>query len=128
MKIGTSIKPRRDGVVNLVGKSGLPYAFVNDGTGMLCAEISDEDDLRAVLTNGDFFPADDADLPEAEAIVRTLAGDEDETPTDDPAKPAAADTVLDLPDDDPVDLAAMPVEANTPPAAMPGRGKKRAAE
>lgn len=126
MKLQTSIKPRRDGVVNLVGASGTRYVFAPDAQGDLCAEIEDAADLVHLMTLGDFFPADVADNEAAMALLKTAAA---------PDPDGDLDLDDDDLDDDPVDMNAAPVElpaaaaapapVEMPAAAAPARRKAR---
>lgn len=109
MKICTSIKPRRTGVVNLVGITGKEYVFQPDVNGDLAADIEDEDDLANVLAMTDFFPADDADIVRAQQLLRELVGNDGNPDVDDEQ-------------DDAQQMDALPVESNTPP--KPGKKKK----
>lgn len=118
MKICTSIKPRRTGVVNLVGITGKEYVFQPDANGDLAADIEDKDDLANVLAMTDFFPADDADIVRAQQLLRELVGNDGNPDVDD------EQDVQDVDDeqDDAQQMDALPVEANTPP--KPGKKKK----
>jgi hypothetical protein len=117
MKLQTSIKPRRDGVVNLTGVSGRKYAFAANEDGDLCCDVEDPADLARLLALGDFFPADQADNEKAIELLKSAAGagqsDDDRGPDDD------------LDDDDPVDMNAAPIEGA--PAAPPIEGAAPAA-
>ncbi len=115
MKLSTTIQPRRDGTVNFKGPSGAAYTF-RDEAGELCADVPDEGDVRAALLLDHFYPTDAKDDEAARALLASArdadqgAGDEDDD----------LDEVLDA-DGNPIDPgSALPVEANTPPAA----GKK----
>lgn len=121
MKLQTSIKPRRDGVVNVTGVSGRTYVFAADADGDLCAVVEDQADLARLLVLGDFFPANADDNQAALALLKTAA----------PADPDAGDDLGedDEPDDDPVDMNAAPVElpAAVAAAAAPIEGAGPAA-
>jgi len=115
MKLTTSIKPRRDGTVTLAGKDGKPYVFVDaDGTGELTCEIEHEATLTMALASGNFNPTNLSDVPAATKLLDADDDPEDDDPEDD-----------DPEDDDPeADMSAAPVEANTPPAALPLKARK----
>lgn len=104
MKLQTSIKPRRDGTVTVLGKDRQIHVFVADDEGLLSADVADEATVAALLATGNFWPADESDAEQALALVKQAqADDEDE--------------------DEPED--ALPVEANTAPKR---RGRPRKAE
>jgi hypothetical protein len=106
MKLQAAIKPRRDGVINVVGADGKPYVFLADDAGELVCDIAHEDTLRMLTRTGNFFAADDLD----EQAVMDLAGAKTFSPNDDD------DMDPDNPDgDDEVDMAALPVEGHTLP-------------
>lgn len=115
MKLTTSIKPRRDGTVTLAGKDGKPYVFVDaDGSGELTCEIEHEATLTMALASGNFNPTNLSDVPAATKLLDADVDPEDEDPEDD-----------DPEDEDPeIDMNAAPVEANTPPAALPRKARK----
>ena len=123
MKLQTSIKPRRDGVVNLTGVSGRKYLFAANEDGDLCCEVDDSADLARLLSLGDFFPADLADNEQAIALLKSAAGDGQ---ADDDMGPDE-----DLDDDDPVDMNAAPIEGPPPappieaPAPVAATGRKK---
>lgn len=107
MKLQTSIKPRRDGTVTVIGQDRQAYVFVADDDGLLTGDVADDATVASLLATGNFWPADESDAEQALALVKQAekaAGDEDE-------------------DDEPAD--ALPVEANTPPKR---RGRPRKAE
>lgn len=132
MKICTSIKPRRSGTVNLKGVSGKEYVFQVDANGDLSAEIEDKDDLANVLAMTDFFPAEDADMDQAQQLLRGLVGGNGQDqgdPDDDPDGDGDGDDDDDddHDGDDAAQMNALPVEANTPPKpAKPSKRKKDA--
>lgn len=112
MKLQTSIKPRRDGVVNLVSASGTRYVFAPDAQGDLCAEIEDAADLVHLMTLGDFFPADVADNEAAMALLKSAAAPDPDGDDDDDQDQDDDDL-----DDDPVNMDAPPVELPAAAAA-----------
>lgn len=119
MKLQTSIKPRRDGVVNVTGVSGRTYVFAADADGDLCAVVEDQADLARLLVLGDFFPANADDNQAALALLKTAA----------PADPDAGDDLGedDEPDDDPVDMDAAPIEVAKAPIEIPAASAAPAA-
>lgn len=60
MKLTTDIKPRKDLTVTAKA-GGTVYTFVDDGSGMLVAEVN-EADVGFLLDSGNFYPADEADI------------------------------------------------------------------
>lgn len=110
MKLQTSIKPRREGVVNLVGKDGVKYTFKPDENGALVCDVKDAETVQHVLISqpDHFWPFDDADYQEAEKLLEKAElddGDEDEG--DEASNPGG-----------------LPVEANTPPKTAPDKAAK----
>lgn len=131
MKLLTNITPRADGTV-VVEDGKTVYTFVADETGVdLVCDVEGDDLIARLLSTDNFQPADEADFDRADELLRALG-----------AKSAPRVSVADLdpdagfvddePDDDPVDMGAEPVEANTPPAEEPAtpatanRRKRRA--
>lgn len=110
MKLLTSIKPRRDGVVRATF-ADKTYTFAADASGDLVGDVDDREALAALLATGNFAPYDEGDLAAAVQIARgsnaDAEGDEDE-----------------FDGDDEIPAGSLPLEANTPPAAIPGRGRK----
>jgi hypothetical protein len=113
MKLTTTIAPRRDGTVIAKDLEGRPYTFEADPAfgGALCADVDDDEALVYLLGTGHFEPADEADYPQASALV--------------PADPDP-DGDDDGDDDGEESPGGLPVEANTPAAKMPGRAARRA--
>jgi hypothetical protein len=107
MKIETSIKPRRNGTLNVVTPCGQVIVF-SAQDGRLTAEVADAADVQFLLGMSDFLPADEDDFAMASALIRGEAGSDD-----------AGD---DLPDDD-GDENAAPVETATAP--KPGKYTKK---
>ena len=107
MKIETSIKPRRNGTVNVVMPGGKVIVFSALG-GRLTAEVADSADVQFLLGMSDFLPADEDDFAMASALIRGEAGPQE-----------LGD---DLPDDD-GDENAAPVETATTP--KPGKYTKK---
>lgn len=107
MKLQTSIKPRRDGTVTVLGQDRQTYVFAAGPDGELTAEVADQATVAHLLATGNFWPADEADQEQALALVRQAQGDdEDEDDEDEPE-------------------GGLPVEANTPPKR---RSRPRKAE
>lgn len=113
MKLETSIKPRRDGVVRVTGDDGVEYTFAPDQDGVLVGEIPHEPTVARLLALGTFVPADEADLAHAGDLLSQV-------PTD----PDSDDEGDGEDDDDEGDMEAPPAEANTPPVPKP---RKKAA-
>jgi hypothetical protein len=109
MLLLTTIAPRRDGTVLVTGESGHRWAFAPDASGRLVCDVDDDALVQRLVRGGLFAPADGASLPPEEP-----EGEADEQ--DDDADDASAED------------ASAPVEANTPPATIPGtrpRGRAR---
>ena len=107
MKLHTSIPPRRDGTVNVLGLDGASYKFERDGEGELACDVAHEPTVAFLLDGGMFYPAEPEDFAQALAIAS-----------------AGADDDADLGSHD-----SPPVEAHTPPALRkpaPARAKKSA--
>ena len=110
MKIETSIKPRKDGTVQ-VGIDGSSYVFQPDESLAMVAEVEDEGHIAFLLARGDdFLPADDADFDRADALV------------------SASEKPIEAPDtdtDDQPDMNAAPIEE--PASAVSAHTPARAA-
>ena len=126
MKIETSIKPRRDGTVNVDTPDGV-VVFRADESGVMVADVESAQAQAFLLARADdFIPADDADFEVANSLLTQGTGGDDD-PDDD---------VDDDPDDDPdeADPNAAPIEepasavASPAPAVAAKRGKKKAAQ
>ncbi len=130
MKLQTSILPRRDGTIRLLGQDGKTYVFEADEAGDMVCDVTDEATVAHVLdTRGDFFwPHDEADFDAAEKIVDQFTAkvepDEEDGPEDDD------EGII-----DPESNGGLPVEANTEPVPAPAaqkpaakRGRKPAAK
>ena len=113
MKLETSIKPRRDGVVLVTGDDGVKYTFAPDADGVLVCDIPHEPTVARLLALGMFVPADEADLAHADQLLSQTQEPEDGDDDGDD-------------EDGEGDINALPVEANTPPT--PKRRKKTAGE
>lgn len=109
MKLQTSIKPRRDGTVTVLGQDRQTYVFAAGPDGELTADVADEATVAHLLATGNFWPADEADQEQALELVKQ-AQKADEADEDD--------------DEDEADDNALPVEAETPPAPRRGRARK----
>ena len=106
MKIETSIQPRKNNAVRVTTPSGGTIEFTADESGRLVADVENQADLAFLLSLGDFFPADEADHVQAEAVLRTETGSDDLS-------------------DDEGDENAAPIEVATPPKP-PRHGAKQA--
>ena len=109
MKIETSIKPRRNGTLNVVKLGGQVIVF-SAQDGHLTADVADSADVQFLLGMSDFFPADEEDFAMASALIRGEAG---------PDELGDADDLL----DDDGDENAAPVETATAP--KPGKYTKK---
>lgn len=113
MKLQTSIKPRLDGTVKVLGQDRQTYVFAADDEGLLTGDVSDEPTIAALLATGNFWPADESDAELALVLVKEAE------------KSAHAEDGEDDQDDEEEPLDGLPVEANTPPKR---RGRPRKAE
>lgn len=113
MKIETSIKPRRNGAVNVVTPGGRVIVF-SAQDGRLTADVADSADVQFLLGMSDFLPADEDDFAMASALIRGEAGSDELSDADD---------LPDDDDDDDGDENAAPVETATAP--KPGKYTKK---
>lgn len=111
MKLQTSIKPRRDGTVTVLGKDRQTYVFVAGPDGELTADVADEATVAHLLATGNFWPADEADQEQALELVKQAQKTDDDEDEDE--------------DDEDEPEGGLPVEANTAPKR---RGRPRKAE
>jgi len=110
MKIETSIKPRRNGTVNVVTPGGRVIVFSAQDDGRLTADVADSADVQFLLGMSDFLPADSKDFAVAAALIRGADAPDD-----------AGDDLL----DDDGDENAAPVEkATAPKPSKPGKKPK----
>lgn len=70
MKLETSIKPRKDGVViaNLPDKA--KYEFKPGTDGMLECDVENDAHVAWLIGTGNFYPAESADFGEAADLVK----------------------------------------------------------
>jgi len=120
MKLNTSIQPRRSGTV-LARVAGVVIEFVAGDDGELSADVVDPLAVVELLDTGNFYPANEADYDAALLLARNAAAQA--------SGDGAGEDDLDAADDgdggdDVPNLMALPVEANTPPAHAPGKGKR----
>lgn len=109
MKLETSIKPRRDGTVNVtLDKS--TYVFTEED-GRLVADVENESHVGHLIALGNFYPADEADYPAGLLAAKTIAGNDD-------GEDGAGED-----DEDELPLGGLPVEANTPPSKTVRKAK-----
>lgn len=106
MKLETTIKPRRNGAVN-VTIAGLTYIFAADEQGRLVADVGNDEHLAYLLGLGDFLPADEADFEVAQSLIELP---DDEAEGDD--------------EPDEADFEVGPLEENTPPSGKKPRKVK----
>lgn len=109
MKLQTSIPPRRDGTVKVNGQDRQTYVFVADGSGDLTCDVTDEATVAHLLDSKMFWPADPAEMDKALTLIKKPANDGASNAEDDLGDGNDGN------DDDPVNLSALPIEANTPP-------------
>lgn len=108
MKLGTTIKPRKDGTVT--SRLGTDvYVFKPEADGELYCDIENLAHVAVLLNSGNFFPANS---DEYEVALSLSENPEDEGQDDEDSNDDAA-----------------PVEAGTPPSNFRRRGRgKKAAE
>jgi hypothetical protein len=110
MKLMTDIIPRRDGTVTAEA-GGQKWTFKADENGEMVCEVEGDEALAALLATGNFQPYDEADIGMAASLVSPAEGDDEHDTDDDGVEGEEAPGGL-------------PIEAGTPPAAKPGRGRK----
>ncbi len=71
MKIQTSIKPRLDGTVKVIGQDGQKYEFVADQHGELCCDVTHKKTVAHLVATGNFWPADESDFDSAIQLTKT---------------------------------------------------------
>lgn len=137
MKLQTSIKPRRDGVVLVTGQDAHTYKFEPSESGELECTIEHEPTLKHLLATQNFYPASEEDFTLALALTQDDAADA--APGDQSQEPSlgalAAKSDADLDEDGdegdinalPVEgpVTGLPVEANTPPQTDPARAARK---
>lgn len=74
MKLQTSIKPRRDGTVRVVGLNGETYVFERDNEGEMSADVPHDATVAHLLDGGLFWPADEEDHSKALSLASLPAG------------------------------------------------------
>lgn len=85
MRLETTIPLRRDGTLGVSAPSGTRYAFEPDpDTGMPACDVENATDAAWMLECGDFYPANEADVEAANALLSDGADDgEDDDGEDD---------------------------------------------
>lgn len=117
MKLITSIPPRLDGTVLVLGSArDRNYSFEANADGELECDVSDNADLAALLATNNFHPADEADFEAALMLTGAAAGSLDDT--------AIAQVGGEAVNQD----AALPVESETPPQPATKKVRKVAAD
>lgn len=105
MKLETTIKPRRDGVVKVeLDKSS--YVFTADGDGRLVADVANESHVGHLLATGNFIPADESDFDAGLAAANKVVNGGDADEADDDGG------------DDEMPEGGLPIESNTPPTRV----------
>lgn len=111
MLLQTSIKPRLDGSVLVQGEDKKTYKFENATNGVFPeCEITHEPTIKRLMSLKTFFPADSE---QADLAIAKLRLDEAQEQSD------SFDS-----DDEFVEVNALPVEANTKPAVLPGKNAR----
>jgi len=106
MRLLTSIAARRDGTVQVQGDDGAAWVFQADADGRLACEIDDAPLVQRLMRSGNFSLAQ-GQLP-MQAVSVEPDADLDEIEGDD-AEGA---------------VESAPLEANTPPASVPGARRR----
>ncbi|WP_146187729.1 hypothetical protein [Limnohabitans sp. T6-5] len=108
MKLATLIQPRVDGTVIVHGDDGKDYVFERDADGELVCDVDHEGTASALLTGGNFYPADAGDYDAALSLTRqdSQGGDQQSEGDGDG-------------DDDEIVNGGMPVEADSPLKPLP---------
>lgn len=116
MKLHTSIAPRRDGTVRATGKDGSVFVFAPGTDGELSCDVTDPVLVANLLSTEQFWPADANDFDSAASLFQAPKpdGDKDQLPDDDEPGEDDGDD-----EGEPVNMNAMPVEANTAPVVKP---------
>lgn len=78
MELQTSIRPRRDGTVNVVGEDGVTYTFKTGADGVLSCDVADDATVARLLTLGDFYPANEQDFQAAVALAQSATPPSDD--------------------------------------------------
>lgn len=111
MLLQTSIKPRLDGTVLVQGDDKKTYRFENAANGAFPeCEITHEPTIKRLMSLKTFFPADSEQADLAMAKLRLDEAQEQSDSFDG--------------DDESVEVSALPIEANTKPAALPGKNAR----
>ena len=108
MKLATLIQPRADGTVIVHGDDGKDYVFERDADGELVCDVDHEGTASALLTGGNFYPADAGDYDAALSLTRQESQGGDLQPDGDGDG-----------DDDEILNGGMPVEAESPLKPLP---------
>lgn len=105
MKLETTIKPRRDGVVKVeLDKSTYIFAEVD---GRLVADVANDAHVGHLLATGNFIPADESDFDAGLVAAHAVTGAAD-----------AQDIDGDDDEGDEMPQGGLPVESNTPPTRV----------
>ena len=113
MKLQTSIKPRRDGTLRVSGQDSQTFVFAPGPDGELVCDVTDEALVAQLIGTDNFWPADPDDY---DAALKLASAESDDGADDSDDVDSESDPALN----------ALPVEAETPPAA-PNKRKTKAA-
>ena len=117
MKLGTSIKPRRDGTLSVDALGGgVKYDFAPGPDGDMVGDVKDERTVAHLLNTGNFYPANEKDIPKAQAILAKSAPQQTAAGAQGGEGGAAPAGEVDDDGDDQVDPNALPVEGKAPAA------------
>lgn len=105
MKLETTLKPRRDGVVT-AEFPGARYEFARDEDGRLVADVLSAEHVGVLLNTGNFLPADEADYEAGLAAAKAQLGSVELGDDDDEGGDDFEEEIVN---------GGLPVEANTAP-------------
>ena len=110
MKLQTTIRPRREGVVNAAGEHGQNFQFKPDEHGVLTCDVTcDETAAHLLSLGGDFYPEYEGDQRRLAESMRAAAAEEDDERDNDEDDAGGG----------------LPVEAGTPPVARKVKAKAK---
>lgn len=115
MKLHTSIAPRRDGTVRATGKDGSVFVFAPGTDGELSCDVTDPVLVASLLSTEQFWPADANDFDSAASLFQVPKPEQ----AGGGQSPKGEGEHADDDEDEPVNMNALPVEANTTPVVKP---------
>jgi hypothetical protein len=115
MKLETSILPRKDGRITVQCDDGTKVVFSADSDGIMTGEVTHLPTVARLLALGTYFPADEEDHAAASTLLTSQTKADDDGDGDDEADDEREGD----------DLDGLPMEANTPPSALPKGVRKK---